>query len=92
MVWECAGRQVQKSSGVEIEGTVGISAEDSQTLKKIISNTVKAVPASGLQVLPMATDLARNLVKGSGFGSCLLFLVCHYTAFLFSTRAMTTLE
>ena len=25
------------------------------------------------------------------FGSCLLFLVCHYTAFLFSTRAMTTL-
>ena len=24
------------------------------------------------------------------FGSCLLFLVCHYTAFLFSTRAMTT--
>ena len=22
------------------------------------------------------------------FGSCLLFLVCHYTAFLFSTRAM----
>ena len=25
------------------------------------------------------------------FGSCLLFLVCHYTAFLFSTRAMTAL-
>ena len=25
------------------------------------------------------------------FGSCLLFLVCHYTAFLFSTRAMTSL-
>ena len=25
------------------------------------------------------------------FGSCLLFLVCHYTAFLFSTCAMTTL-
>ena len=25
------------------------------------------------------------------FRSCLLFLVCHYTAFLFSTRAMTTL-
>ena len=25
------------------------------------------------------------------FGSCLLFLFCHYTAFLFSTRAMTTL-
>ena len=24
------------------------------------------------------------------FGSCLLFLVCHYKAFLFSTRAMTT--
>ena len=24
------------------------------------------------------------------FGSCLLFLVCHYTAFLFSTHAMTT--
>ena len=25
------------------------------------------------------------------FGSCLLFLVCHYTAFLFSTRAMNAL-
>ena len=25
------------------------------------------------------------------FGSCLLYLVCHYTAFLFSTRAMTAL-
>ena len=25
------------------------------------------------------------------FASCLLFLVCHYTAFLFSTRAMTAL-
>ena len=25
------------------------------------------------------------------FGSCLLFLVCHYKAFLFSARAMTTL-
>ena len=25
------------------------------------------------------------------FGSCLLFLVCHDTAFLFSTRAMTAL-
>ena len=25
------------------------------------------------------------------FGSCLLFLVCHYTAFLFSTRAKTAL-
>ena len=25
------------------------------------------------------------------FGSCLLFLVCRYTAFLFSTRAVTTL-
>ena len=25
------------------------------------------------------------------FGNCLLFLICHFTAFLLSTRAMTTL-
>lgn len=39
---KCAGREAQKSSGVEIEGTVGISAQDTQTIKQIISNTVKA--------------------------------------------------
>ena len=42
---KCAGHQAQKSSGVEIDGTVGISAQDTQTLKQIISNTVK-VPIS----------------------------------------------
>lgn len=35
-------------------------------VQQILEHVITAVPASGLQVLPMATDLAHNLVKGSG--------------------------
>ena len=48
--------------------------------------------------LYLMNKMRRNLIKvtrPSFFGGvpsyCLLFLACHYTAFLFSTRAMTTL-
>ena len=34
-------------------------------LQKILEHVITAVPASGLQVLQMATDLAHNLVMGS---------------------------
>ena len=34
-------------------------------IQKILEHVITAVPASGLQVLPMATLLAQNLVKGS---------------------------
>ena len=34
-------------------------------IQKILEHVITAVPASGLQVLPMATLLTQNLVKGS---------------------------
>ena len=35
-------------------------------VQQILEHVITAVPASGLQVLPMATDLAHNLVRDSG--------------------------
>ena len=34
-------------------------------VQQILKHVITAVPASGLQVLPMATVLAQNLIKGS---------------------------
>ena len=97
----CISCVVQQSSGVKDLSSLVRYDDSSLAAIRHVQSIVPVVrPRPNIRSHSVLSSISPKLSKhwrflafwmSLCFGSCLLFLVCHYTAFLFSTRAMTAL-